>query len=56
MLKGIGYLLFGIGLCFVFPKFINQYKKEKSFENLLEFVGCLLLIVSSILLGILEIF
>ncbi len=28
MLKGIGYLLFGVGLCFMSPKFIKQYKKD----------------------------
>lgn len=29
MLKGIGYLLFGIGLGFMSPKFIKQYKKRQ---------------------------
>ncbi len=40
MLKGIGYLLFGIGLGFMSPKFIKQYKKTKTLKihlKLLEF-------------------
>ncbi len=35
MLKGIGFLLFGIGLGFMSPKFIKKYKKYKNIENLL---------------------
>ena len=55
MLKGIGYLLFGIGLGFMSPKFIKQYKKNKNIENTLEVIGVLLLAASSIILGVLEI-
>ena len=54
MLKGIGYLLFGVGLCFMSPKFIKQYKKDKNIENILEVIGVILLAASSILLGVLE--
>ncbi|SHF19309.1 hypothetical protein SAMN02745784_03124 [Tissierella praeacuta DSM 18095] len=54
MLKGIGYLLFGAGLVLMIPKFIKQYKKEKNIENLLELGGVVMLGISSILLGILE--
>lgn len=56
MLKGIGYLLFGVGLCFMSPKFIKQYKKDKNIENILEVIGVILLAASSILLGFLEFF
>lgn len=34
MLKGIGYLLFGIGLGFMSPKFIKQYKNIKKTKTL----------------------
>lgn len=54
MLKGIGYLLFGVALCFMFPKFIKQYKKDKNIENILEVIGVILSAASSILLGVLE--
>lgn len=54
MLKGIGYLLFGIGLGFMSPKFIKQYKKDKNIENTLEVIGVLLLSASGIILGALE--
>lgn len=54
MLKGLGYLLFGVGLCFMSPKFIKQYKKDKNIENILEVIGVILLAASSILLGVLE--
>lgn len=54
MLKGIGYLFFGVGLCFMSPKFVKQYKKDKNIENILEVIGVILLAASSILLGVLE--
>lgn len=54
MLNGIGYLLFGIGLGFMSPKFIKQYKKDKNIGNKLEVIGVLLLGASSIVLGVLE--
>lgn len=36
------------------PKFIKKYKKDKNIENLLEVSGVLLLVASSVLLGVLE--
>lgn len=54
MLKGMGYLLFGIGLGFMTPKYIKQYKKDKNIANTLEVIGILLLAASSVLLCVLE--
>lgn len=54
MIEGIGYLLFSVGLAFMTPKFIKQYKEDRNVENTLEVIGVLLLIASSIFLGVLK--
>lgn len=56
MLRGIGYLLFGIGLLLLLPKFVKQYKKDNTIENLFEIIGILIITISSIVLGIFEFF
>lgn len=54
MLKGIIFLLFGLGLVLMIPKYVKRYKAEKNIENLLVLMGLILLGSSSIVLGILE--
>ncbi|SUP41717.1 hypothetical protein [Veillonella criceti] len=56
MLKGIAFLLFGIGVVLMIPKYVKQYKAEKDIENLLILVGIILLGGSSIVLGIIAIY
>lgn len=56
MLKGIAFLLFGIGVVFMIPKYVKQYKVEKSVEHLLELIGFIVLGSSSIILGIIAIY
>ncbi|WP_162099665.1 hypothetical protein [Veillonella sp. R32] len=54
MLKGIIFLLFGLGLVLMIPQYVKRYKAEKNIENLLVLMGIILLGSSSIVLGILE--
>ncbi|MDO5724999.1 MAG: hypothetical protein Q4P29_01720 [Tissierellia bacterium] len=51
-MKGIGFLLLGIGLSLQIPKYIKKYNKEKNIEDLLQTIGIILLGASSIILGI----
>lgn len=53
MVKGIIFLLFGVGLVLMIPKYVNRYKAEKNIANLLLLLGIILLGSSSIILGIL---
>lgn len=55
MLKEIAFLLFGIGVVLMIPKYVKQYKVEKSVKHLLELIGFILLGSSSIVLGIIAI-
>lgn len=54
MLKGIIFLLFGIGLVLMIPKYVNRYKAEKNIENLLILLGIIVLGISSMVLSINE--
>ncbi len=54
MLKGIIFLLFGVGLVLMIPKYVNRYKAEKNIENLLILLGLILVGISSIALSINE--
>lgn len=56
MLRGIGFLLIAIGYAGYYKKYLENYKKDGSKENLLEVIGISLIIVGCFVLGIANIF
>lgn len=56
MLRGIGFLLIAIGYAGNYKKYLENYKKGGSKENLLEVIGISLIIVGCFVLGIANIF
>lgn len=51
-LKIIGYLLVALGFGLKIPQTIENYKKEKNLENLLELCSTILIVPSAIILMI----
>lgn len=56
MLRGIGFLLIAIGYAGNYKKYLENYKKDGSKENLLEVIGISLIIVGCFVLRIANIF
>ena len=56
MLRGIGFLLIAIGYAGNYKKYLENYKKDGSKENLLEVIGISLIIVGCFVIGIANIF
>lgn len=56
MLRGIVFLLIAIGYAGNYKKYLENYKKDGSKENLLEVIGISLIIVGCFVLGIANIF
>ena len=56
MLRGIGFLLIAIGYAGNYNKYLENYKKDGSKENLFEVIGISLIIVGCFILGIANMF
>lgn len=52
MLKGIGFLLLGLGLALQIPKYVKKYQNGRKWEDLLELIGIIILVPSGFILGI----
>ena len=56
MIRGIGFLLFSLGYMLTINKTYENYKKEKNFENLMELIASVFIIIGTSILAIAYIF